>query len=198
MYAYVRGPLISITSHFATIEAGGIGYKIHIPSNMAAKLFESDKEVTLFTSFVVREGFQGLYGFLQEREREFFEILIEISGIGPKLALSVIGSVSLEDLHVILVEGDAVALSKIPGIGKKTAERLLVELKNKLEDFFKQGDHLSSGPKENPVYQDALKALVHLGYKHAAAQKALKRTLDQEKNLSLSELISSALRDSKS
>lgn len=191
MYAYIRGPLISTCAHFAVIDAGGVGYKIHIPSNVSAKLFDAGKEITLHTSFVVREGFQGLYGFLEQEEKDLFETLIEISGIGPKIALSLIGAISLEDLRIIVIEEDAAALSKVPGIGKKSAERLLVELKNKLEPLFKQ-----SSPKASPnlIYQDALKALVHLGYKHAAAQKALKKTLEDSKDLGLSELISSALK----
>lgn len=189
MYAYIRGPLISASAHFAVIDAGGVGYKIHIPANTGAKLFDIGKEVTLHTSFVVREGFQGLYGFLEEGEKELFEVLIEISGIGPKIALSLIGALSLEDLHTVVIEEDAAALSKIPGIGKKSAERLLVELRNKLESF----KH-APAKKGAPIYQDALKALVHLGYKHAAAQKALKKTMEEKEGLDLSGLISTALK----
>jgi holliday junction DNA helicase RuvA len=194
MYAYIRGPLVSITSHFAIIDACGVGYKIHIPVNIAAKLFECKQEVKLHTSFIVREGFQGLFGFLEEQEKELFEMLIEISGIGPKIALSLMGAVSLEDLHTIVAEEDAEALSKVPGIGKKSAERILVELKNKLGTFFKKGQTITSRPKEIPIYQDALKALVHLGYKHAVAQKALKKAMQDEKSMSLNALISCALK----
>ena len=186
MYAYIRGPLISISPHYAVIDAGGVGYKIHIPSHTPSKL-ELKKEITLHTSFIVREGFQGLYGFLEEEEKNLFETLIEISGIGPKIALGIIGSVSLADLHQIVLLEDAAALSKIPGIGKKSAERILVELKNKL-------DIKEPASKDNHVYQDALKALVHLGYKHAAAQKALKKSLQEGEELGLSALISSALK----
>jgi holliday junction DNA helicase RuvA len=192
MYAYIRGPLISVSSTHAIIDAGGVGYKIHIPSNTASKLFELGKEVQLHTCFIVREGFQGLYGFIDENEKELFEVLIEISGIGPKIALSIIGAVTLEDLQQIILAEDALALSKIPGIGKKSAERLLVELRNKLETLFKNAPKKTEG--KNHVYQDALKALVHLGYKHAAAQKALKKTLEDQEDLSLSDLISSALK----
>lgn len=191
MYAYIRGPLVSINSAYAVIDAGGVGYKIHIPSNTS---LDFNKEAILHTSFIVREGFQGLYGFTTEEEKDLFETLIEISGIGPKIALSLIGQLSLEDLHQIVLAEDAKALSKIPGIGKKSAERLLVELKNKLEIFFKN----APVPKEpkNQKFQDALKALVHLGYKHASAHKALKKTLEVEngEELGLSELISGALK----
>lgn len=192
MYAYIRGPLVSVNSTHAVIDACGVGYKIYIPLNTASKVFEVGKEVQLHTSFIVREGFQGLYGFLEEEEKELFEVLIEISGIGPKIALSLIGAVSLEDLQQIVLSEDAAALSKIPGIGKKSAERLLVELRNKLDTFFKNAPRKTES--KNHIHQDALKALVHLGYKHAAAQKAIKKSLEDKEDLSLSELISSALK----
>lgn len=190
MYAFIRGLLVQASATQAIVDVGGIGYQIHIPSNLSPKL-EIGSSTLFYTSFIVREGFQGLYGFEQAEERDLFNELIEISGIGPKTALGLIGHLSLPELHEVILQEDTSTLSKVPGIGKKTAERLLIELRNRLEKFF------LTCPKEEPkqqTFQDALKALVNLGYNRSAAQKALKKTLEQSEELKLSELISASLK----
>lgn len=198
MYAFIQGTLTQSSQTFAIIDASGVGYKIHIGLNTASNLKEVGSQMLLHTSFVVREGFQGLYGFITIQERDLFEILIEISGVGPKIALCLIGHYSPDQLQDLILAEDTAALSKVPGIGKKTAERLLIELRNKLETFFLKNPQSidqknQSGPK-NLKMQDALKALVHLGYNHSAAHKALKKTAAESDDLELSELISTALK----
>ena len=142
MYAFIRGQLILATPTHAIVDVSGVGYQIHIPSSCSLKL-SIGETVLLHTSFIVREGFQGLYGFSSVEERDLFNEVIEISGIGPKIALNLISHLSLSDLHDLILKEDINALSKIPGIGKKTAERLLVELRNKLEKFFFKNYRLS-------------------------------------------------------
>lgn len=198
MYAFIRGTLIQANPLYAVLEARGIGFKIQIPSSTFSHLQEVGQEIQLFTSFVVREQFQGLYGFLQEEERDLFETLIEISGIGPKTALSLIGNLPLEQLHDVILTDNAAALSKVPGIGKKTAERLLVELRNKLETFFKRTpSHYAlttpADPK-NQKMQDGIKALVTLGYTYTASQKAIKKALQGSEDIELGSLITHALK----
>ena len=136
MYAFIRGRLTHVDSHFVTIETHGIGYKIHTPSNAPVTIKEINQEVLLYTSFVIREFAHTLYGFSTEQERNVFEMLIEISGIGPKLALNVISHLSLKELHETILQEDVARLSKVPGIGKKTAERLFIELRNKADAYF--------------------------------------------------------------
>lgn len=193
MYAFIRGTLIESNAQFAVLEAGGVGYQLHIPSNLSCQLPDIGTTVLLHTTFIVREGFQGLYGFYSAEEKELFNELIEISGIGPKIALGLIGHISIPQLQDIILREDAAALSKLPGIGKKTAERLLIELRNRLEKFFSTTRPRPS-PSPSQTFQDALKALLHLGYNRNAAQNALRKTLEHSENLPLSDLISTSLK----
>lgn len=197
MYAFIRGLVVQVTPTHAILDASGIGYQIHIPSSAASKLPEPGSTALLHTSFIVREGFQGLYGFTQAEERDLFNEVIEISGIGPKIALALISHFSLSALHDVITREDSSALSKIPGIGKKTSERLLIELRNRLEKFFL---HIPLEKTTAPTnikqqtFQDALKALMNLGYNRNAAQTALKKSLQDEEELGLGELISASLK----
>lgn len=192
MYAFIRGLLVQTTPTHAIVDVSGVGYQIYIPPSSFAKL-SLGSTVILHTSFIVREGFQGLYGFIIQEERDLFNEVIEISGIGPKIALSLISHLSLSDLHEVILQEDANALSKIPGIGKKTAERLLIELRNKLEKFFINIPLTSVDPKQK-TFQDALKALINLGYNQSAAQKALKKSLQDKEDMELGALISTSLK----
>lgn len=192
MYAFIRGTLVQINEKEAVLDVNGIGYQIHTPSNLSAP--EIGSEFFLYTSFIVREGFQGLYGFPQEAERNLFNEVIEISGIGPKTALCLLSHFSLSNLRNIIEQEDAVALSKVPGIGKKTAERLLIELRNKLEKFFLATPLKEEALPKSTHFSDALKALINLGYNRSAAQKALKKSLEASADQDLSSLISSSLK----
>lgn len=197
MYAFIRGLVVQVTPTHAILDASGIGYQIHVPSNTASKLPEPGQTALLHTSFIVREGFQGLYGFTQSEERDLFNEVIEISGIGPKIALALISYFSLSDLQDVITREDAAALSKIPGIGKKTAERLLIELRNRLEKFFLNVPFEKTTAPTNikqQTFQDALKALINLGYNRSAAQNALKKSLQDQEELGLGELISTSLK----
>lgn len=198
MYAFIRGTLFDVQPSYAVIEAGGIGFKIHIPATTYTRLDEVGKPALLHTTFVVREYSQGLYGFFLAEERDLFDLLIEISGVGPKMGLNLIGHLSLGDLHQIILQEDLTQLCKVPGVGKKTAERLLIELRNKSETLLgKMPEHSSVNKPADPQHQkmqDAIKALVHLGYNHSKAQQAIRKTLDPSKDLDLSSLIATALK----
>src|SRR5437868_894036 len=128
MYAFIKGLLVQSSPMSVIVETNGIGYRVFIPANVFGKLPQINHQVILHLSYVVRELSQTLYGFHSESERDLFEELMGVTGIGPKMALNVIGHLSLQDLQRAVSSHDIVSLSKVPGIGKKTAERLIIEM----------------------------------------------------------------------
>ena len=153
----------------------------------------------MHTSFIVREQLQSLYGFLTEEERELFELLLNVSGIGPKTALALIGHLDSVTLHKAVSSHDVTTISKVPGIGKKTAERLILEIKDKLPacggvDLAHPTSFSPSDPRAQQI-SDAMSALINLGYNQAIAQKAIKRSLqDLPESTNLASLITGALK----
>ncbi len=196
MYHYIKGNLVFVSVVSVTVEAGGIGYKILIPASLFSKLPQIGEEILLHTSFVIRENSQALYGFVLEQEREMFEALMGVSGIGPKLALSLIGHMALPELHVAIGNHEIATLCRVPGIGKKTAERLIIELRDKLAMFPNPSGYsipLQQNSKSQKVL-DAMSALINLGYNQMTAQKAIKKTLsDLPEDVDLGTLITVAL-----
>lgn len=199
MYAFIKGTLISANGSRAVVEASGIGYLIFIPPSVMAKLPQTGSQVLLHTSFVVRELSQALYGFLSEQERDLFEVLMGVTGIGPKLALSIIGHLTLHDLHRAISGGDIPILCKVPGIGKKMAERLIIELRDKLPELgtFAPSDLAIQISDPNALkIRDAMGALINLGYNHMTAQKAIKKTLtEMSEEIDLPTLITHSLKN---
>ncbi len=200
MYAYIRGKLVNATSSHAVVDVGGIGYLISVPASLFALLPNNGSEVTLYTSLQVREDSQTLYGFLQASDRDLFEILIGISGIGPKTGLNIISHLSAHELQEAVSNHDISTLCKVPGIGKKSAERMIIELRDKLAN--KLGGpfaHLSIAvPKDAKAQkiQDLMGALINLGYNQMIAQKAVKKTLqDHSEDSDLAVLITASLKN---
>lgn len=199
MYAYIRGKLTYSSPSHAILEAAGVGYQIFIPANLFTRLPQIGEETLLYTSFIVREQSQSLYGFMDAMERDFFEALMNVSGIGPKTALSLIGHMSLGDLHQAISSGNIPQIVRVPGIGKKTAERLIIELRDKMAAFIPSTSsplsmHSAAGPQAQKV-SDAMNALVHLGYNQMIAQKAIKKSLsDLPESINLADLITHALK----
>lgn len=199
MYAYIRGKLTYACPSHVILETAGVGYQLLIPANLFTRLPQIGEETLLYTSFIVRELSQTLYGFSTPTEREFFEALLNVSGIGPKTALSLIGHMSLEELQQAIMHGNIPRIVKIPGIGKKTAERLVVELRDKMVAFAPStaspdSMHGAAGPHSQKI-SDAMNALVHLGYNQMVAQKAIKKTLsDLPEGIELADLITHALK----
>lgn len=197
MFAYIKGLLNQATASYAIVEAFGVGYKLFVPANLFTRLPASGSEVLLHTSFVVREQSQALYGFLSAHERDLFETLMGVNGIGPKLALSLVGHLSLTDLQHALVHANTAALSKVPGVGKKIAERLVVELRDKVGHIVPAdpSSFAISLPRESNKTSDAMSALVNLGYHQQAAQKAIKKALQEtSEDIELASLITYALK----
>ena len=181
MYEYIKGTLIESNDSYSVIDVHGIGYRLLTPR----PLHEVGQTVLLYTSFIVREQSQTLYAFVTKEDRELFELLITLSGVGPKTALNVIAHI--DDLLSVVEMQNAAALAKVPGIGKKTAERMLVELKGRVKAGMKMGG--------NPKLQDALAALLNLGYSPSAAEKAVKMAAAEVDDPNdLSQLITTALK----
>jgi Holliday junction DNA helicase RuvA len=154
-----------------------------------------NQKVTLFLTQVVREDAHTLYGFLERGARDLFETLITVSGIGPKTALTLIGHVDLATFHHAIISNDTRLLSKIPGIGKKTAERLVIEMRDKLKSLSKKGPAQSTTiPGIDSMVADAISALLNLGYNPATAQKAVQSAKAEREDVDLSSLIGLALK----
>ena len=199
MFAYIRGVLVSSCPLQAIVEANGIGYRVLVPLNVFSKLPQTGSHVFLHTSYVVREFSHTLYGFLCQQELELFETLMGISGIGPKSSLSIIGHLPLVELQKAVNSNNIPQLCKVPGIGKKTAERLIIEMRDKLDVLSprQSSDSAEKAPDHfhSQKVKDAMNALVNLGYSQAIAQKAIKKTLENSsEEVNLAVLITTALK----
>jgi holliday junction DNA helicase RuvA len=169
MIAHLRGRLISKHPNQAIVEAGGVGYDVTITVPTFSDLPASGSEVALYIHTHVREDALALFGFLHAAEKQLFEKLIQVSGIGPKLAITILSGMPATEMVAAIRSADVARLTRIPGIGKKTAERMILELRDKLEAF---GE--APAPRlATPVEDDVLSALVNLGYQRAAAERAL-------------------------
>lgn len=193
----MKGTLTDLSPSKATLEVHGIGYSLFIPLNVFSELCScKGKETTFFTSFVVREDSHRLFGFLDKHGRDTFEKLSEISGIGPKTAMAIIGHLSLKELEKAVLEQDILTLSKVPGIGKKTAERLIIEMKDKLKNLKTFTDEKELLSKEQlSLINDAVSALLNLGYHQSTAHPAVKKAFKESKAMpKLAELITVSLK----
>ena len=169
MIAHLRGRLIAKHPNQAVVEAAGVGYDVTISIPTFSDLPAAGSEVSLHIHTHVREDAIALFGFLRAAEKELFEKLIQVSGIGPKLAITILSGMPVTEMVAAIRSGDIARLTHIPGIGKKTAERMVLELRDKLEAF---GE--APPPKlATPVQEDVLSALVNLGYQRSAAERAL-------------------------
>ncbi len=177
MIGALRGLLLAKTPPQLLIEAAGVGYEVEAPLSTFYVLPATGQEVRLLTHLVVREDAHVLYGFATAEERGLFRALLKVSGVGPKIALGVLSAVTVEAFGDCVRAGDAGALTKIPGIGRKTAERLVIEMRDRVGDFAanKIAFDGSGVPIEGPGARgDAFRALVALGYKPAEATRLLK------------------------
>ena len=175
MIGRIRGTLVHKQPPDILVEVGGVGYELQVPMTTLFQLPELGTEVSLVTHFVVREDAQLLYGFIDERDRSLFRRLIKVSGVGPKLALTILSGMDSTSFARCVQRDDISALVALPGVGKKTAERLLVEMRDKLKDWLEQVElPVSGGVAIAPVTDmvaDAEGALIALGYKPAEAAK---------------------------
>ncbi|MGA8440329.1 MAG: Holliday junction branch migration protein RuvA [Candidatus Sulfotelmatobacter sp.] len=171
MIAHLRGTLLSKHPNQVVVETAGVGYEINISVPTFSELPANGMEVALHIYTQVREDLIALYGFLRPAEKQLFEKLITVSGIGPKLAITILSGMAANEMAGAIRGNDLARLTKIPGIGKKTAERMVLELRDKLPALVEPA--VSRLPAMNAVEEDVLSALANLGYQRAAAEKAL-------------------------
>ncbi|MEO0509335.1 MAG: Holliday junction branch migration protein RuvA [Verrucomicrobiota bacterium] len=182
MISRLKGTVLESTPLQVVIEAGGVGYEVNIPITTAEKIPQTGQECRLFIHAVYREDNATLYGFATRDDRDFFRLLVEkVSGIGPKIAISMLSRMSPELLRSAIAGSDVALLAKCPGIGKKTAERLVIELKDKvgLPTSSEAVASNASSSTEPSAFQDAVSSLMILGYKPADADKLVRKATNQ-------------------
>jgi len=214
MIAFIEGKLIECQLNLAVVQTAGLGYEVHVPLTTSEKLPALGESVRLFIQATYREDSQTLYGFIDRESRDFFRMIVDkVSGIGPRIALNLLGSLSLPTLKASIAQGDVGMLSKAQGLGKKTAERIVVELKDKVLPGGQSppppapGSGSSAPPSDTHAtearfegsstlqsYTDAVSALLTLGYKATDADQAVRKAADiLGKNSTTEELIRKAL-----
>jgi Holliday junction DNA helicase RuvA len=198
MIAYLSGKLLEKEANLIIVDVGGVGYEVIIPLSTFYDLGEIGEEVSLRIYTHVREDVFQLFGFKTVRERELFLLLISVSGIGPKSAITALSGMSADEIIGAIRQNNLARLNSIPGVGKKTAERLVIELRDKIgklsavsaEEMRAEGIPQTSGDE---VYDDAISALVNLGYQRNAAEKALKQAMQEGTEMSVQKLLRRSL-----
>ncbi|HAT4251539.1 TPA: Holliday junction branch migration protein RuvA [Clostridium perfringens] len=197
MYEYIRGQFQGISKDYVVIELNNIGYKIFTSGNTMSNMPKVGDEVLLYLEQIVREDFIGLYGFTTREELEMFKLLLSINGVGAKAALSLLSISTVNNLKYAIMMGDEKHITRAPGIGKKTAQRIILELKDKLkpDQLTSEEGQLIEGINDNSDYSfninETLSALMALGYTEKEAQKALEKV---DKTLSIENMIKESLK----
>jgi len=197
MISYLAGKLVEAAPGKIVVEVAGVGYEVTVPQSSFEHLPDLQREVKVLTYQHVREDALDLYGFLTAEERDLFKTLLGISGIGPKVAIGILSGISIHEFYHAIAHHDTKRLSSISGVGKKTAERLVLELKDKVQSI--PGSKITAGKaktKEVQVFSDVSGALVALGYKPFIADNAARKVLDEKENAGLSaeDLVRKALK----
>lgn len=196
MIGQLRGIILEKQPPQLILEVQGVGYELDAPMSSFYQLPEVGEEVSLFTHFVVREDAHHLYGFYTREERLLFRTLLKVNGVGPRLALTILSSTAPEEFVRCVLSNDTASLVRLPGVGKKTAERLVIEMRDKLSDWHPPAGSQSlsyENQGRHPVLQDAISALIALGYKQQEANRIVTKIDDGM--ASSEELIRSALRE---
>lgn len=197
MIAYLNGILHTINQDSLVVEVNGVGYEIKITKKVAANLPMIGSEISLFVKQIVREDDISLYGFLSFEERNLFNILLSVSGVGPKAASNILSYLSIEQVISAIAKADVLALSSVHGIGKKTAERMVVDLREKIQKTYDISDEgkIVFGPEFNSSqFEEVIAALVTLGYRKSEAQAAIKKVSSDIDHNDVENLVKSALK----
>ncbi len=200
MIAFLRGRPAGAGPDYVVVDVGGVGYKVFVPTPVAGALADRREEVTLYTYLHVREDAMQLFGCLEEADLRVFELLIQVSGIGPKVALAVLSSMTAVTFIQAVINEQVNLLTRIPGVGRKTAQRVIIELKDKLGKMEAsaggEGLPLSPAGPMSDMAADALQALIALGYNPGEARKALGKAADGEPGaLSTGDMVRRALKE---
>ncbi|GMV41188.1 MAG: Holliday junction ATP-dependent DNA helicase RuvA [Myxococcales bacterium] len=192
MIAFLRGRVAAVEDEHADIDVGGVGYRVIAPAGTLGRLAAATGEVTVLTHMHVREDAMLLYGFLDAAEREMFLLLLGVTGIGPKLAIGILGGIGVAELVDCVVREDLRQLQKVPGVGKKLAERMLLELRGKTPASALPAPARPAA--RGGVWDDLRSALINLGYKATAVEKAVEALQGQGEARPFQELLRDALR----
>lgn len=171
----MQGSVASRGDNFMIIETGGVGFKVHVPAPLLARWGATGRRVQLYTYLHLRENEVSLYGFESQEALNFFELLLSVSGIGPKVAVGILSASSVDALRAAIAAGDTDRLSQLPGIGTKTAQRIVLDLRGKLEE-----KDLVPPPPPSPVDEDVIAALTSMGYSQSEVREALASLPDEE------------------
>lgn len=196
MISHLKGILDHLDKNHIVVDVGNVGYHVNVPPSTLAKLPKVGEEVKLFTYQVVREDDISLYGFLSKEERSLFSLLLSVSGIGPKASLSILSGFPIDKLVAAITTADVDLISTVPGIGKKTAQKLVIELKEKVAKAYaiKPSDMAIGIKGDAPIVSDAISALIALGYSPREARDTiLKSGIDLSSN-SVEEIVKQALK----
>jgi len=195
MIGLLSGILVERTASGLIVDVGGVGYHVIVPASALSRLPDIESKVRLYIRTVVREDAITLYGFDQRRERDLFDLLVTVTGVGPKMALAVLSGMPFGPLVQTICASDAKTLTAIPGLGKKTSERIILELKDKVAAMAEAAAVEATGEGVSPVAQDALSALMNLGYTRVEAARAVDRAMKEAaKDASLEEVITHSLK----
>ncbi len=197
MIAYLSGQLFRKTTQSVIVDVGGVGYEVVVPLSTFYGLPEKDESVSLHIYTHVKEDTLSLFGFQTKLEKEIFLMLISVTGIGPKLAVNILSGIGPKDLLQAMAAGDSVRLQAIPGVGRKTAERIALELKERAGKIIGEKELPQPSPveeKDRQLMDDALSALVNLGYSSKHAERAIRKALPGLTDKTLEGLITKALR----
>ncbi len=193
MIVRLSGLLLDVSPPSVVIDVHGVGYQVEVPMSVFDQLPAMGEPVVVLTEMIVREDSQTLYGFQTHADRQLFRDLLKVSGVGPRLALGILSGISGSDFALMVEAGDAQALTRLPGIGKKTAERLIVEMRGKLTDISSSADGASAGG--NDAAAEARAALTALGYSQSEALKMVRQaSADAPEGVPAQALIKAALK----
>lgn len=191
MYDYLRGEIAEIAPTYAVIDCGGVGYYVNISLNTYTAI-QNLREAKLFVYEAIREDAYTLFGFRDKQEREMFELLISVSGVGPNTARMILSSLTVDDLMSVIASGNSGMLKSVKGIGAKTAQRIIVDLKDKVTGVGGAAAVAVQGNGE--AYDEAVAALIMLGFTRAAVQKTVGKLLREQPTLKVEEIIKMALK----
>jgi holliday junction DNA helicase RuvA len=200
MIGFLRGILVEKTPPYLQLDVNGVGYELQAPMTTFYRLPAIGMEVTLHTHLSITENLHQLFGFIDQRDRSLFRTLIKVSSVGPKLAISILSGMEADDIARCVRENNIAALTKVPGIGTKTAERLVIELRDRLKNWNLPHTDLSTPEQTrkaltgNDIYAEAESALIALGYKPVDAAKMISKAVKQKADANSEELIRLALR----
>lgn len=192
MITHIKGKLVEKSPTYVVVETAGLGYILHISLNTFSKI-SSEELVFLYTHLSVKEDSHTLYGFIDKIEREIFRLLISVSGVGPSIARTMLSSMSTDEIQHAIVSGDVAVIQSVKGIGAKTAQRVLIDLKDKIAKTFAI-DEVSIS-ESNTNKNEALSALEVLGFNKKMSEKVIDKILKEDNSLSVEELIKKALKN---